>query len=179
MEIKIKTPLVGATHCLSITEVEDWGEAIEFLQTIDTACTFSFVYDDITYTGEITYDKNLDLILLSFENENVVLPSKMCLDVVCDPCVAEKEPCPHEEVELDDDTKIAILDEQGCPTQFVLFSDLKKAILDSVKIDFCDLFPDGEIKQGNLVAGDRILTTNATLDGCGIKSVPVTDMVCD
>lgn len=179
MEIKIKIPLVGPTHCLSPSDVLEWHEVIAFLQTKEEACDFSFYYDGEEYTGKINYDKTLDKVILSFGNDKVVLPSMMCLTTTCVPCVVTREPCPHDETVLDDDTKIAILDEQGCPTQFVLFSALKENILKDVKIKFCDLFPDGQITQGSLVAGDRLLTTNPTLDGCGVKSVPVTDIVCD
>lgn len=177
MRVTLKLPITGSLVCIPYPHYTLEKELVG-------DCTFSFYYNGEEYTGSITHREEEGKLLLSFANEDVALPSMMCLDVLCGDCgvIEDEEGCVNNEsLVITDETKLAILDEEGCPMGFVLFETLKKEIIDCVKkedlwFDFCDLLPDDGIPQGSLVASDRILTTIG--DGCSLKSIPQSDLCC-
>lgn len=183
MKIKLLKSLVGQKVCLEPAEVDNWSDVISNLPT-DKECTFEFYYGGFGYTGAVSLIEDGSQLCILFDQDHIALPSNMCLDVTCgDSCDPQEENetgCPNNEIEITDETKFAILDEDGCPKGYLTFADLKTEVIKCIKVEdldfkLCDLFPDNEIPQGDLVVSDRILTTGGN---CSFKSVSQTDLKC-
>lgn len=179
--IKLTTccPIVGSEFLLNNECVDNWEDVAPLLS--DTgACVFTVIHNQVEYTGVVGLSTDGLVIMLGFDQTDVILPKGVCFDIECpslDPTPENPEYCDNTAGQLDDDTKLAILDEEGCPAGYVLYSDLKADILDSIKDDlnFCDFFPNG-IPEGDLVVSDRILTVSSP---CSLKSVPQSDIACE
>ena len=183
--IKLLKPLVDQKTCFDPDEVDDWSNVLAEVQG-KAGCTFKFVYQVKTFTGAVTLTNDESQLCVVIDQPDVAFPSNMCLVVkcedTCDPTAGEGETlCPDVEQELTDETKLAILGEDGCQVGHITYGALKKDILDSISLEslefkFCDLFPDATIPQGDLVVSDRILTAGS--DGCSLKSVSQDDLKC-
>lgn len=179
LTVEVIVPLVGLSHALNEAEVNDFAGIALVLTT--TPCTFEFDYNGDTYTGSIALSEDGLRILIVFNTPPLytTLPAGMCLQVTCTE-VSEGDNdivCPNAPQTLDTDTKFAVLNEDGCQVGFVTFADIVAEILPLLDIPttLCDLIAGGIIPSGPLVAADRVLTTQ---NGCDLKSVPQTDIVC-
>lgn len=170
--VEISTALVGGTHVLSSDNVNNWVDIIDDITT--TPCVFSVEYNGVEYTGAISKSIDGTKLLVAFDSQDIVLPGGVCLEVSC---AEEMIPvdCPNEHVDLVKETKLSVLDEDGCPIGFITFGDILAIIEDLIPDSLCDLLGVEEIPVGNLTASDKILTTSG---GCTIKAVPTSDIVC-
>lgn len=181
MDIKTIKPLTGVTHCLDADDILNFTEVTEAIEP-DADCDFTVSHNGTDYSGTVTKSTDGKKILLAFTQDSIALPSGLCIEYHCEDCEdtdGGEDVCPNAELALTDETKLSILNEQGCPVGYVTFAKLKEAILGEVTLtdlNFCDLFPDSEIPQGALVASDRVLTTGG---GCSLKSVPQSDIACE
>lgn len=176
--MRINKTLVGKTHCIELHNVDMQGFDLKDKQN----CHFEITYDSQLFTGGISLSEDEEKVLLVFDQPTVALPSESCLTITCDGCDSKDkdEDCPNHELKITDETKVSVLDEDGCPQGFITVGELKTHILKSlsfeqVKFSFCDLV-DGDIEQGNLLASDRLLVIT---DGCAIKTIDASEVVCD
>lgn len=173
-------PIVGTEYALTSECVIDWGGVTAQIPSGDT-CTFSVNHNGFDYSGIIAMAADNLALLVVFDQTDVMLPSGVCFYLDCsqDIDLPDELPdyCNKTVGVLTDDTKLAILDDDGCPAGYILFSTLKADIIAAAKADlnFCDFFPTG-IPEGDLVVSDRVLTTTGT---CALKSVPMSDITCD
>jgi len=176
-------PIITTTAVLGPECISNWDDVFD---KVGDDCQFVIEVGDVTYSGSIGLASDGLVILFAFNEEQITLPSNSCFTVTCpdvgDDNDADGDGLPDycnntEPTTLTDETKLSILDDDGCPSGFVTFGTLKDAIIEEVKgnIVFCDLYPNG-IPQGPLVVSDRIVTVTS---GCDLKSVPTSDISCD
>ena len=171
LQVNVIGPLVGQVHVFGEDDIENWDDIFPLFDT--DPCTFSLLYDDITYTGIIAKSVDGTKLLVTFDQPNITLPSGMCLFADCPEPV--EDPCPNVQQEITDETKFAILGEDGCQIGFVTYADIKEKIMECIPKTLCELIGEDGIPEGDLTAQDRILTTT---DGCDLKSVPQSDIAC-
>lgn len=174
INIKILTPLVGTSFVIDgETEVENW-EAIKFDIPLD-ATSFTLAYNNYVYNGTLARSED-NLKLLVLFAEHVALPSGLCMMIECQTTDVNEDCITNQLVEITDETKLMVLNSEGCPAAYLTVGNLKEYLRQElVQPDWCEMI-GGFIPQGNLVASDRILTTSG---GCTLKSVPITDINCE
>lgn len=175
--VQINIPLVGPTHFLNEADIANWDDVI--LQIEETPCFFEIFYNGDNFPGQISRSADRLTLNVAFVDEEIALPSGMCMFVNCfvDP-PGENGCFPNQVVDIDEDTRLMVVDENGCGIGWTSLADIVALIQQQLNIPqtLCDLIgPDG-IPEGNLVAGDRIVTTT---NGCDLKSVPQDQVVCD
>lgn len=111
-------------------------------------------------------------ILITFE-QPIVAPPGSCIDIECRD-VEEETDCKDVELEVNDNLRIAVLDDKGCLKGWIRLGDIFQKITHPDTL--CKLYGVSEIPQGHLTASDRILTVDGS---CMVKSIPATDIVCD
>lgn len=171
ISVNVNVPLVGNTHALDATQIDNWDDVIGLIT--EESCPFTLTYEDVLYEGFIGKSEDGLMLLVAFADDDIVLPSDMCLIVNCAEAAAPDD-CPNVKQVVTDETKISVLGEDGCPIGFITVEDLKAFILEDVPTTLCDLI-GGSIPEGNLVAGDRILTTSGD---CTLKSILQDDIKC-
>lgn len=183
-------PLVGNSHCLSQTDVTNFESVISKLQSVQQV-DISFQYNDVSYTGVMTASDDDLKLLIVIDNECVALPKGQCIEIACDSTDADT--CDLIAGTLSDSTLLGIVGDDGCVSQTISYAQLKSELLSELQnsgsgdptsmpdsFSFCDLFPDGQIPSGSLVAGDMILTVDGQGDTpCAFKAVPITDITCE
>lgn len=174
--VNVIDPLVGPVHLLTEPDVENWLSIIALITT--DPCDFEVHYNDQIYTGSIAKTVDETTLQVAFDDNSIALPSGMCLLVTCNVEDPGEDGCyPNVITPVSLDQRLMALDESGCPIGFITVQDILNFI--TIQLDIpetlCDLIPGNSIPEGALVAGDRVLTTN---DGCNLKSVPQSDIVC-
>lgn len=171
--LTLKIPTVG-----QIKQVEPDDYILEGV--LGQGCTFTTSYNEKQYDGVIEMDDN-GTILIAFTQENPVLPSNTCLNIECATSEEIKEEqCPNNEATLTIDSKLAIIDDEGCHVGYTTTQAIADLIIRKVKEEpiwfgFCDVLPDEGVAEGSLLTTDRILTTST---GCDLKSVSSNDIKC-
>lgn len=177
-------PIVENAAVLQPDCVSNWADV---LSSLSEGCTFTVESHNITYTGAAALSSDQLMLLLAFDQDVVALASNSCLVVSCPPVEDDADQdgdglpdyCNNTAATLSDATKLAVLDDDGCPSGFVTIDDIKADIVNEIinggQLSFCDLFPTG-IPEGSLVVSDRVLTVSS---GCNLKSVPTDDISCD
>jgi len=168
-ELRVIIPLSGQTFVFNAVNTENFQTVFD-QHAKDKTCDASLTYDDITYRGKSSVVGTE--IIVSFDTL-VIVPSNTCIVFDCD--VQEDSDCKDVKFDITPETRLAILDEQGCLKGYVLVSDLLDMVKDMFPDTLCELLGVDTVPQGHLVASDRILTV---ADDCSVKSVPVTDIVC-
>lgn len=177
VSVKVIGALVGPSHELVESDISNWDDIIDLITT--TPCDFEIHYNDSIITGSIAKSGDGLTLLVGFDNANTVLPGGMCLLVDCNVDDGSTDICAPTRVPVQLDSRIMVVDENGCPLGYALLLDVMDAIKDYLDIpnSICDLLVNG-IPEGNLVAGDRIVTTTGN-PACTLKSVPQSQVVCD
>ena len=114
-------------------------------------------------------------IVVSF-NDKVSVPAGSCIDIECkdvEDKTFEENFCRDVEFTFSEDMKFAVMDDKGCVKGWVKLPEILNKVQELKSL--CDLY-GGPVPHGNLTASDRILTVG---DDCMIKSVPLTDIVCE
>ena len=111
-------------------------------------------------------------ILVSFDNY-FIAPAGSCIDVTCKEKEEERD-CKDVQLQINDDLRLAILDENGCLKGWIRLGDIFKEVVHPDTL--CKLYKIDSVPQGHLTASDRILTVDGN---CMIKSIPATDIVCE
>lgn len=174
--VEIIDPIVGPSHTFAESDVANWADIIDLITT--DPCDFVIEYDGQEYAGAIAKSNDGLSLLVAFEDDLIALPSGMCLIVTCEDEDPGEDGCyPNEITQLNLTDRLMVTDENGCPIGNVSLQTLVDFIEGELNIPgtLCDLL-GGPIPEGNLVAQDRIVTTS---DGCNLKSVPQSDVVCN
>ena len=161
-----------------MNSISNWGDIIDDIPF--TSCPFTMVYDNNVYTGVIAKSVGGNALQIVFDNPYVLAPPGMCIEVICDDVSApvDETTCFDNDVSpLTSDTRLAVLNDEGCPIGYVTLADLTQDIINNINIptSLCDLMGVSEIPQGPLLASDRVITTSG---GCTLKSVLLTDVTC-
>lgn len=177
ISVNVINALVGPSHVLSEVDVSNWVDIIGLVTT--TPCDFEIHYNGDVLTGSIAKSGDGLSLLVGFNDPNTALPGGMCLLVDCNTSEPVIDGCvPNRVTQIDMSTRFMMVDNRGCPVGYVWLNDIFDFIASELDIPrtLCDLISDG-IPTGNLVAGDRILTTTGD-PACTLKSVPQNDVVC-
>ena len=178
LTVDVTTPLVGSMHALTAADISNFTDVTAQLTT--TACSFSLVYNGITYSGNIAESADGLTVLVAFLTPaNVALPAGLCLNVTCSSAATQQPPivCPNAQQTVTPATRLSVLGPDGCPVGFITVADIIALVTNGLNIPqtLCDLVPGGQIPSGALVAADQILTTQ---NGCDLKSVPQSAIRC-
>jgi len=177
ISVNVINALVGPSHLLVESDVSNWSDIISLVTT--DPCDFEIHYNGNVLTGSIAKSSDGLTLLVGFDDPDIALPGGMCLLVTCASSTPPVHECyPDTEITVTTDSKLLVLDETNCPIGFVRLDDLIDLIRTELDIPqtLCDLITDG-IPTGNLVAGDRILTTTGD-PACTLKAVPQSQVVC-
>lgn len=176
----ITVPLVGQTHVLTTDDVSNFQDIMDHIST--NQCNFTIIYNDTTYEGVVSKTVDEVNLLFVFDEAAIALPSGMCMLI---DCLGNETPDEENHTHCYDnfinpvigDERIIVADEDGCPIGYITVAGLLVHLAGALDIptSLCDLLDVTEIPQGNLVAADRILTTQT---GCTLKSVPQSDIDC-
>lgn len=112
-------------------------------------------------------------ILVSFDTY-IIAPAGSCIDVTCKEKEEEERDCKDVQLRINDDLRVAILDENGCLKGWIRLGDIFKEVVHPDTL--CKLYKIDSVPQGRLTASDRILTVDGN---CMIKSISATDIVCE
>jgi len=125
--------------------------------------------DGTVITGTIIYSASECKYHLQLDKFEVIgKGSCIVIDTACDNEEKCFDGCANKKAVLTDDTKIPVLDENGCPTQeFTTLGDIKKFIIGEC------LVPEGN--PANLVAGDAIVAID---DDCNFKRIDPEALCC-
>lgn len=177
ISVNVTNALVGPAHTLSESDISNWIDIIDLITT--TPCDFEIHYNGDVLTGSIVKSADELSLLIGFDNPNTALPGGMCLIVDCNIDDGSVDICVPTRVSVQLDSRIMVVDENGCPIGYALLLDVMDAIKDYLGIpkSLCELLVNG-IPEGNLVASDRIVTTTGD-PACTLKSVPQSQVVCD
>lgn len=133
-------------------------------------CTTTLEYSGDTYTG--TAGIVGSEILITFETA-IIAPAGSCIEVTCEKEEEEERDCKDVQVQVNDDVRLAVLDDEGCLKGWIRLGDIYKEVVHPDTL--CKLYGIDGVPQGHLTASDRILTVD---DSCMIKSVSPNDIVC-
>lgn len=177
ISVNVTNALVGPAHALSESDISNWIDIIDLITT--TPCDFEIHYNGDVLTGSIVKSGDGLSLLIGFNNPNTALPGGMCLLVDCNLDDPEVNGCYPERILVNTILNLRATDPSGCSIGWVQFNDMVTYIKNQLDIPqtLCDLIASGSIPEGNLTAGDRILTTTGD-PACSLKSVPQSDVVC-
>ena len=156
-----------------------------FIFNAENLSNFSAIYSSVLvggncegkleYGGDV-YNATVSVvgseILVSFDSY-IIAPAGSCIDVTCKEKEEERD-CKDVQLEINDDLRLAILDEKGCLKGWIRLGDIFKEVVHPDTL--CKLYKIDSVPQGHLTASDRILTVDGN---CMIKSIPATDIVCE
>jgi len=170
--LNILIELVGQSFVFNATNASNFNDIVN--QVTEEPCSVTIEYNGVTYTGSGMRVGNEIIVTM---DSPVILPTGMCINFDCaqSPPVNERD-CVDTEIAYDPELRLAILDDEGCLRGWILLSDIINHIIPDDPQTLCEALNIPEVPEGDLVAQDRILTVGPN---CEIKSIPVTDIVCD
>lgn len=168
--IEINHYFSGDTFVFNNGNLDNFDAILDVIKEGDE-CIATLSYSGEKYSGAAAAVGSS--LVVSFDSK-VNVPAGSCIDIECKDKEEFKENfCKNTQFEVTDDTKIAILDDDGCLKGWIKLSDIITKVEHPKSL--CDLY-GGPIPHGNLVASDKILTIS---DDCMVKTVPMSDIVCD
>ena len=170
--IEINHYFSGQTFVFNNGNLDNFDNILDVVKEGDE-CIATLSYSGDKYSGAAAVVGAS--IVVSFDNK-VTVPAGACIDIECkdkEENKFEENFCRDVEITATEDTKLAVLDENGCLKGWVKVSDIINKVQHPHSL--CDLYGT-KIPHGNLVASDKILTMS---DDCMIKTVPITDIVCE
>lgn len=160
----------------SIILMGDWEEVCALFGDLDEI-PVEFFNGYITVKGIATKSASDEFIMITFD-EQVTAPSGGCITFF--PEEAEDNSEPTDECEdlteaphVSDALQLAVVDAEGCITQYVTLEQLREYLLQDIITDACDLFASTDTQP--LVAGDEFVAIN----GCNLKRIAQSDLRCD
>lgn len=133
-------------------------------------CTATLEYSGDTYTG--TAGIVGSEVLIAFETA-IIAPAGSCIEIGCEKEEEEERDCKDVQLQVNDDVRLAVLDDKGCLKGWIRLGDIYKEVVHPDTL--CKLYKIDGVPRGRLAASDRILTVD---DSCMIKSVSASDIVC-
>ena len=136
------------------------------------SCTARLEYGGDTYNGTVSVVGSE--ILVTFDT-SIIAPAGSCIDIECEQEEEEEEErdCKNVQLLVNDDVRLAVLDDDGCLKGWIRLGDIYKDVVHPNTL--CKLYGVSSIPQGRLTASDRILTVDSS---CMIKSVSANDIAC-
>lgn len=169
VRIEVAHELIGQSFVFNENNLGNFQTIYDVVSEGD-ACSAKLEYSGDVYTGAVAASNHS--IVVSFDSK-VITPPGVCIDIECTEKDDKEIRCKNQQYEVTNDTKIAILDDEGCLKGWVRLGDIFPEIEHPNTL--CKLYGVNKVPQGNLTASDRILTVD---DSCMIKSIPATDIVC-
>lgn len=171
VRIEVTFPLDGQSFIFNADNVSNF-QAIYNEIAAGEECTSKLEYGGDTYNGKVSIVGGE--VLVTFDNK-IIVPAGTCIDIECKEKEEEedKRDCKDVQLIVNDDLRLAILDENGCLKGWIRLGDIYKEVIHPDTL--CKLYKVNAVPKGRLTASDRILTVN---NDCMIKSIPVTDIVC-
>lgn len=134
-------------------------------------CTATLEYSGDTYNGTVSAVGSE--ILITFDT-HIIAPAGSCIDILCEDEEEEERDCKDVQLLVNDDLRLAVLDEKGCLKGWIRLGDIYKEV--EHPDNLCKLYKVDGVPRGRLTSSDRILTVD---NDCMIKSIPVRDIVCE
>lgn len=162
-------PLVGQIITLEMDEVVGWDK----LPTNQSTCPFVIHYGASAYEGVVDLSNPTELSLM-FE-QHVILPSGICITLICE-CEDVTEGCVNNDISsINRNTKVMAVGDDGCPIGHFTVGQIADLVLSEINIpgNICELI-GGNVPVGTFTSGDYVLTVN----GCAIKAVPSSEVIC-
>lgn len=169
VRIEVAHELIGQSFVFNENNLGNFNSVYDAISEGDV-CTAKLEYSGDVYTGAVAALNHT--IVISFDTK-VITPPGVCIDIECTEKDDKEIRCKNQQFQVNDDIKLAILDDEGCLKGWVRLGDIFPEVVHPKSL--CELYEVNKVPQGNLVASDRILTVD---DSCMIKSVPATDLVC-
>lgn len=168
----VSTVMVGTSFVLTSSNTSNIAEVLA-AYSVNSSCPVSVAYDGVTYPGNSV--RIADEIIVTFDEE-VSLPSGMCIIFNCVEEVEPSRDCKNTEILYDPDMKLAVLDDDGCLKGWIRAKDLLSHVTVDIPTSLCELYGVDTVPEGHLTASDKILTVS---QDCSIKAIPASDIVCD
>jgi len=152
---------------------DNWAEACALFDTFDQIpVQISNGYD--TVDGSAI--KNGSIITVNLD-ETITMPRGACIEFLTDEVEEsddDDEECTPltETSKMSDALRFAIVDNDGCVTEYVTIEAIRDYLLQDIITDACDLFASPDTQP--LVAGDEFVAIN----GCNLKRISQSDVKC-
>lgn len=177
--IELAINIISNSNLVILTnlDITNWDNVILEVGLSDEPCNFYISYDGHDYEGIVYKNVGETQVILEFTDNSIVIGSGQCIIVDCDLDTVIADECVNTNISsLNSDTRLMIVDDNGCPEGYITLNQLLVylEVRLGIPADLCDLL-GGNIPQGNLTGSDRILTTSGT---CTLKSVPQSDLAC-
>lgn len=185
-DITLTVPLDGQTFAIDSINVNDWASVDSSLPSVTLQdllpCTFRIEYNGIEYTGVAAKSAAYKILYLAFDQQDVVLPVGVCIEVSCDfgAFIGEDHThCHDTQVQsITSDSKLqAVSEDSGCLNGYIDISQVLTYLRNNLNIpeSICDLQNVSSIPHDGVIGSDRVLVTNS---GCDIKSVSQSSIGC-
>lgn len=158
--------ILGNTVTFDSTSLKDWGllQVLKIGNQYDCLVTIG----DIVAKGQCQKSQDGNSLTVVF-NSRLSIPENACLYIDVEE-IPTQTPCPNNKVNINKDTKIAVVGNDGCHIGYATIGEILSMV---VTPSFCDLVPN--IPAGNLIASDKIVVSSG---GCDLKTIPQSDIFC-